>query len=104
VTPAVVRKWGSELLARLNAATVSTPRRLWESPTRPDAAQATLLKRWSERVQALADAEGLSTTLLATRQDLQELLLTGNGRLARGWRRRLLGDELLRECAGTTQT
>jgi ribonuclease D len=104
MTPAILRKWGSELLARLNAAAVSPPRRLWENPARPDIAQAALLKRWSDRVKALADAEGLSATLLATRHDLQELLLTGGGRLARGWRKGFLGDELSRERAGAMQT
>lgn len=99
MTPAVVRKWGNELMVRLGAAASESPARLWEVPVRLDAAQSALLKRWSERAQALATAEGLSATLLATRQDLQDLLLRGDGRLARGWRRQLLGEELLRERA-----
>jgi len=98
VTPALVRKWGSEMLAQLNAApTASSNRLLWEKPVRLEAAQLGALKRWSDRVQSLADAQGLSATLVATRQDLQELLLNGAGRLTRGWRFQLLGETLLRE-------
>ena len=97
MTPTIVRKWGTELLTRLQAASTSPPRRLWEAPVRLDSSQGELLKRWSGRAQALATENGLSATLLATRQDLQELLLAGSGRLARGWRRQLLGEVLLRE-------
>jgi ribonuclease D len=43
----------------------------------------------------VAATHGLSPTLLATRHDLQELILRGGGRLARGWRRALIGEELL---------
>ena len=99
ITPTILRKWGGELLAKLNTAPDSAGAPLWEAPVRLDPTQASVLKRWSERAQALALAEGLSATLLATRQDMQELLLTGTGRLARGWRRQLLGEELLRERA-----
>jgi ribonuclease D len=100
MTPAIVRKWGAELLARLNAG--GSPGALWPAPVRLDTDQAAVLRRWSERAQALATAEGLSTTLLVTRQDLQDLLLRGDGRLARGWRRQLLGEELLRERAAVS--
>lgn len=102
ITPAIVRKWGSEIIARLGTTPISPAPRLWEAPVRLDAAQANLLRRWSERVQDLAREMGLSPTLLATRQDLQELLLAGSGRLADGWRRQLLGEELLRDRGAPT--
>jgi ribonuclease D len=95
LSPGAARKWGREILAIIAETKTQAPARPWDEPVRFNETQQRRLKDMATRVHAVAATHGLSPTLLATRHDLQELILRGGGRLARGWRRALIGEELL---------
>lgn len=68
----------------------------WPAPRRLSAAESTLLAQLGACVRERAKEAGISPALLATRRDLEQLL-AGERKLAllEGWRREVLGDELL---------
>lgn len=101
VAPGAVRRWGVDILDALAQARARGPLRIWEESARLDQAEQQLYKELAARAQARAAEAGLSPTLLATRQDLLDLLRNREGRLVRGWRRTLLGEELLQRRAPT---
>jgi ribonuclease D len=94
LAPAIRRQCGAALLAEIarHGAAVAAP--LWPPIEPPDAARQRLLKEMAARVQACATREGICATLLATRQDLQELVQHGDSPVLNGWRRALIGEEL----------
>ena len=96
---APARKWSEEILAAVRRGQEAKPARLWEEPRRLDRQQQTLYERLQARVQACAAESKISPTLLAPRRELLKLV-TGDmsGWLARGWRRALIGEELLQMC------
>jgi ribonuclease D len=93
--PSVVRRHGETLLALLReAAQAEPPERA--APARLEPAQDRLARRLMARLRELAEGQRVSTPLLATRRDIEALVL---GRrdlpLLQGWRRELAGEELL---------
>jgi ribonuclease D len=98
VPPGVVKKRAAELLqlieiARGNAANESAAHR----PTRPDSRQVALVTRIMGEVRATGDRLKISPELLATRRDVEQLVFSGKaGAFATGWRKAVIGDELLR--------
>ncbi len=97
------RKWGGEILESIQRGQAMPPERLWEEPRRPDRRQQTLYEQMQARVQALATEIKISPTLLAPRRELLKLIAGDlSGPLARGWRRALVGEELLQMCGART--
>lgn len=96
---APARKWSDEILAAVRRGQEAKPARLWEEPRRLDRQQQALYERLQARVQACAAECKISPTVLAPRRELLKLV-TGDmsGWLARGWRRALIGEELLQMC------
>jgi len=98
VPSAVVRKSGEELLALVGQAVASDG----DSPplralSRPTAEQTRRIGELQQRVRDKAAELGVSAEVLATRRDVEALVLgprEGSG-LTRGWRREVLGGELL---------
>jgi ribonuclease D len=96
VTEAAVRRHGQAILAAVREARSLPPERVWPAPLAPDPAEQQLAQRMLARVKAVARAEDISPTLLATRRAVLNLLRNREGPLACGWRRQLIGEELLR--------
>jgi ribonuclease D len=72
---------------------------LWEEPQRLDRQQQALYEQLQARVRAIAGEMKISATLIAPRRELLKLIAgDGSGSLARGWRRQLIGEELLQLC------
>jgi ribonuclease D len=93
--PSVLRRHGEALLALLReAAHAEPPPR--PAPARMEPAQERLARKLMARLRELAEQHRVSTPLLATRKDIEGLVL---GRrdlpLLEGWRRELAGEELL---------
>ena len=93
--PAVLRRHGETLLALLReAAQAEPPER--PAPARMEPAQDRLARKLMARLRELAEQHRISAPLLATRKDVEALVL---GRrdlpLLEGWRRELAGEELL---------
>jgi ribonuclease D len=96
---ALARKRGADILQAVRAGQAADPEPLWEESPRLDRRQQALYEQLQTRVQAVAAQMKISATLLAPRRELMKLIagdLTGG--LARGWRRALIGEELLQLC------
>jgi ribonuclease D len=96
VPAGAVRKWGQEILAAVSAGLQQPPQRWYTPSVRLDSAQQTLYQKLAARLQEEATRLGLRPAVLATRQDLQAVMLgDDSGRLTRGWRRAVIGETLL---------
>jgi ribonuclease D len=94
IPPAVARKHGEELLALVEQgralADDEAPAREF---SRPEPAQMARIKRVSAKVKEIGEKLGLSPELLATRRDVEQLVLTGEaGVFVTGWRSDVLGE------------
>lgn len=93
--PTLVRRFGDEILAIVDQGKRLAPRRLWQEPSRPEPEQQRLLDAVSSRIQACAREHGVSATLLAPRREMVKFVLNEpDCALLRGWRYRLIGEEL----------
>ena len=100
--PALVRRFGDEILAVVDQGKRLEPQRLWQEPSRPEPEQQRLLDAVSGRIQTCAREHGVSATLLAPRREMVKFVLNEpDCALLRGWRHQLIGAELaaLREAA-----
>ena len=96
---APVRKWGGEILQAVERGRRLEPTRWWDEPRRLDRQQQALYEQLQTRVRAVAEQLKISATLLAPRRELLKLIAGDtSSSLARGWRRALIGEELLRLC------
>jgi len=92
--PGLVRRAGDDMLAAIARAgsggDVAPPRR-------PDESQKSLMKSIQQKVSARAADLGLAAETVASRRDLVAVIIDGdrNSRLLNGWRREIIGDELL---------
>jgi ribonuclease D len=94
LAPAILRRFGAAILAEIARSQAEPSVALWPPFEAPDAARQQLYKDMAARVQACAARDGISATLVATRQDLQQLIQSGESRLLHGWRRAVIGNEL----------
>ncbi len=93
------RKWSDEILQAVQCGRDLPPERLWEEPQRLDRQQQALYEQMQARVRAVAEQMKISATLIAPRRELLKLIAGDtSGSLARGWRRALIGEELLPLC------
>jgi ribonuclease D len=93
--PAVRRRHGERLLALLAAADAAPPPQR-AAPARLEPAQDKLARKLMARLRALAEAHRVSAPLLATRKEIEALVLGQRDLpLLSGWRRELAGAELL---------
>ena len=100
-----MRKWGEEILQAVQQGLAMKPERLWQEPRRLDQRQQELYEKLQTRVRTIAGQMKISATLLAPRRELLKLIAgDSSGSLARGWRRALIGEELLQLCGNSTAT
>lgn len=89
-----VERAGKELLKILADATLNASN--YSPPPRPDEQQKALLKAMQRRVSARAEELGIATEIIAPRKELSAAMLGAReSRVFRGWRRALVGEELL---------
>jgi len=96
--PAVIRKRGDELLALISTARESVDdAESAQAPPRPTPEQTRHIGQLQQRVRDVAVALGLSPEVLATRRDVEGMVLgpPGHTALLRGWRREVIGLQLL---------
>lgn len=89
-----VRRAGKELIGIIDAATHDQSG--YQPPARPDERQKAALKEMQRLVTARADQLGLAAELIAPKKELSAAM-QGNhdSRVFSGWRREVIGDELL---------
>ncbi|MBS0387797.1 MAG: ribonuclease D [Proteobacteria bacterium] len=87
---------GAQLLELISAAAVPTPAAPLPQRRRPDPQQLEQVARLADTTRRVAAALNLAPEILATRRELEQLA-RGNqdGALLRGWRREVIGLELL---------
>ena len=89
-----IRRFGDRLLAILDEATHDASG--YRPPKRPDEKQKAALKEMQRRVSDIGEKLGIAAEVLAPKKDLSAAMLGArDGRIFRGWRARLFGDELL---------
>jgi ribonuclease D len=96
--PATVRKRGEELLALIGAARESARDAAPTlAPQRPTPEQTRRMGQLQQRVKDVATGLGISPEVLATRRDVEGMVLGSpeHSPLLRGWRREVIGLQLL---------
>jgi ribonuclease D len=96
--PATVRKRGDELLELVRTARESARDQPPSPvPQRPTPEQTQRVARLQQRVKDVANGLGMSPEVLATRRDVEGMVLGSpeHSPLLRGWRREVIGQQLL---------
>lgn len=90
------KKWGAILVAEIAKAVSLAPTELWKVSAPLNAQQLSMYERMHKLVRTRAHECQLSPTLIASRKDLQALVRGESaGALLKGWRRAIVGEELL---------
>ena len=94
--PKLMQRAGRELLAAITAANGDNNN--YKPPSAPDEQQKNLLRDMQAVVAACARELELAPETVASKKELSAVIITGNreSRLFKGWRRELIGDELLK--------
>ncbi len=99
--PGLARRRGAELLAMVADAQIEDPPPPLPGRPRPDPARTALTKKLSGIAQAVATELQIAPEVLATRRDLEQLVEgRRDGALLHGWRRPVLGEQLLAALSG----
>lgn len=95
VAAGTVTACGEEIVrvVRESAAASCVP--LWPTAAPPTAAQQHLARRMLAHIKLVAESNAISPSIIANRRSVLALIRDRNGPLARGWRRELIGEELL---------
>ena len=96
--PALVRKRGEELLSLIASARErATDATILQLPPRPTPEDTARVTRLQQQVREKAAELGISPEVLATRRDIEALVFRDRGEsaLLRGWRRGVVGQQLL---------
>lgn len=95
ITATTVNAHGEEILRVVRGARAAAPELLWLMPEPPDQAQQNAIRKMLERIKSLASAQSISPGIIATRRSVIELIRDRRGPLTEGWRRELIGAQLL---------
>jgi len=95
LTSATVNAHGEEILQVVRAARDAAPALIWPTPESPTPAQQDLTRRMLDRIKTVATEHTISAGVIATRRSVLELIHDRRGPLTEGWRRELIGAELL---------
>ena len=89
-------RWGEEIIRVISDAREDNTFIFWPEPTRLSRDQARFYNHITSLVRLRAQEHQINSALLATRKDIERLIL-GNPETAllRGWRRAVVGEELL---------
>ena len=93
--PGLIRRAGRDILAAIRTAGIDNSD--YTPPRAPDDAQKSLLKRMQKQVARCAEELGLAAETVASKRDLAAIIIGGSrdSRLLSGWRRELIGEQLL---------
>ena len=95
VPPGLIRRAGEELLEAIQ--TAATDSNDYSPPRTPDETQKALLKQMQGEIASCAEDLGLAAETIASKRDLAAIIIGGSrdSRLLKGWRRELIGEQLL---------
>jgi len=91
----LIRRVGGDILAAIAASAADDSD--YQPPGPPDEEQKSLLKSMQEQVADCATDLGLAAETVASKRDLSAVIIGGDreSRVLSGWRRELIGDQLL---------
>lgn len=94
--PNLLRRVGDQLLEAIGES--ATDDHDYEPPARPDEAQKSLLKEMQACVAACAESLGLTAEIVAPKKELAAAVESGDydSRVFTGWRREVIGEQLLK--------
>ena len=95
VTAAMVTAHGDEILRVVREARAADTALLWPASEPPTPAQQSLARRMLERIKTVATSNAINPGIIASRRSVLTLIRDRTGPLANGWRRELIGAELL---------
>lgn len=92
----LIRRSGKKILDAVARASKADAN--YRPPGAPNEAQKSALKKMQQYVAACAEDLGIAAETLASKRDLSAVIISGDrdSKLLTGWRRDVLGDELLR--------
>ena len=95
VPPKIVSRVGHQLIDAVGAS--KGEENAYEPPRPPDEAQKTLLKEMQSQVADCAKDLDIAAETVASKRELSSVIITGNRdtRVFNGWRRELIGEQLL---------
>jgi ribonuclease D len=94
ITPPLTKTYGQEIVDTVCAAASAPTQRFWAEPRPPTPTEQMLARTLQSRIDAVAQAQGVSAGTIATRRALLEFIRDAAGPLTRGWRWELVGREL----------
>lgn len=100
LTPKQIETHGEAILATLEQPGVLE--KICDESVPPTTAEQNLARAMTAHVQAVATAEAISPTLIATKRAIFALIREGSGPLTRGWRWELIGQTLAGMAQGKT--
>ena len=95
ITATTVKTLGEEILRVVRGMRDAVPAQIWPAQESLNQAQQDLARRTLDRIRAVANAESISPGTIATRRSVSELIRDRRGPLTEGWRRELIGADLL---------
>ena len=95
VTASIVQTHGEEIIEVVDAIRGRAAERLWPAPVAPTPADQDLARRMLARIKIVANEQGINPAVIASRRTVFALIGSRSGPLAYGWRRALIGEELL---------
>lgn len=92
LTPRQIESYGADILAALRAA--GGEEQIWTEAQPPTPAEQELARAMTARVQAVAQAQAINPTTIATKRSIFALIREDGGPLTQGWRWEVVGKEL----------
>jgi ribonuclease D len=95
LSPKLLRRAGEDILAAIRDSASDDSN--YQPPTRPDEAQKALLKEMQDLVASCAADLNLSAEIIAPKKELSSIIIDGarESRVFSGWRRALVGEQLI---------
>jgi len=96
ISPGLIRRAGNSIVSSIEAA--KSDSNDYAPPRPPDESQKALLKTMQKQVADCAESLGLAAETVASKRDLSAIIFGGDreSKVVSGWRRGLIGEELLK--------
>ncbi len=94
-----VSRFGPGLIDALAQSRALVPARVWPKPGMLSRSDKKRVDELMSRLREVAREAGIAASLLATRREVEALVLGGGARLTRGWRRELVGEAVSLEAS-----
>lgn len=95
VAAGVVTAYGEEIVRIVHERSSASCVPAWPTVIPATAAQQHMARQMLDRIKTVAESNAISSSMIANRRSVLALIRDRDGPLTRGWRRELIGEELL---------